>query len=165
MTTGALNIRQKLGDQGFFKLLFGADEIRAWEEETRDLWKRDETYVVVCVYTGKRLGKRPGKRPGTKRQTWITKTIKIKKQNNKQQKDTQGRDVNTRQSMSCMYAYVMYVMYVMYVCMYVCMYVITMCYHVCMWSFMLYVVWMYTHTVQYYIYMWWMQMQSYIFQM
>ena len=29
MTTGALNIRQKLGDQGFLKLLFGADEIRA----------------------------------------------------------------------------------------------------------------------------------------
>ena len=27
--TGALNIRKKLGDQGFFKLLFGADEIRA----------------------------------------------------------------------------------------------------------------------------------------
>lgn len=26
---GALNIRHKLGDQGFFKLLFGADEIRA----------------------------------------------------------------------------------------------------------------------------------------
>ena len=28
-TNGALNIRQKLGDQGFLKLLFGADEIRA----------------------------------------------------------------------------------------------------------------------------------------
>ena len=29
MTKGALNIRQQLGDQGFLKLLFGADEIRA----------------------------------------------------------------------------------------------------------------------------------------